>query len=149
MNYPRLRWCLHITISVASPICQEGQRERNFPIFAFSSRFFLFFPDFSWFSPDFSWFFPIFGKFSLSGVALCPPCHPNGYATAHNELCQWPPSTISILLPCTCEVIFHWSSNIKYLLTWWIQSRQHILQWSSTFARPWWFLSHATCKAFS
>ena len=51
--------------SVASPICQEGQSERTFPIFAFSSRFFLFFPDFSWFSP-------IFGNFSLSGVALCP-----------------------------------------------------------------------------
>ena len=39
--------------SVASPICQEGQSERNFPIFAFSSWFFLFFPDFSWFFPSF------------------------------------------------------------------------------------------------
>ena len=29
----------------SSPICQEGQSERTFPIFAFSSRFFLF-PDF-------------------------------------------------------------------------------------------------------
>ena len=46
--------------SVASPICQEGQSERNFPIFAFSSRFFLFFPNFSWFFPDFSWFSPRF-----------------------------------------------------------------------------------------
>ena len=36
--------------SVASPICQEGQSERNFPIFAFSSRFFL---NFSQFFPDF------------------------------------------------------------------------------------------------
>ena len=34
------------TSSVASPICQEGQSERNFPIFAFSSRIFLFFPEF-------------------------------------------------------------------------------------------------------
>ena len=68
--------------SVASSICQEGQSERNFPMFAFSSRFFLFFPDFSWFFPDFSWFFPRFlANFSLSGVALCPPCHPYGYAT--------------------------------------------------------------------
>ena len=66
------------TSSVASPICHEGQSERNFPIFAFSSRFFLFSPDFSWFFPDFS---QIFGKFSLSGVALCPPRHPSGYAT--------------------------------------------------------------------
>ena len=30
--------------SVASPICQEGQSERTFPIFAFSSWFFLIFP---------------------------------------------------------------------------------------------------------
>ena len=41
------------TSNVASPICQEGQSERNFPIFAFSSRFLLFLPDFSWFFPDF------------------------------------------------------------------------------------------------
>ena len=52
--------------SVASPICQEGQSERTFPILAFSSRFFLFFPDFSRF----------LAKFLLSGVALCPPLHP-------------------------------------------------------------------------
>ena len=31
------------TSSVASPICQEGQSERTFPIFAFSSWVFLFF----------------------------------------------------------------------------------------------------------
>ena len=36
--------------SVASPICQEGQSERTFPIFIFSR----FFPTFSWFSPSFS-----------------------------------------------------------------------------------------------
>ena len=59
--------------SVASPISQEGHSERNFPIFAFPFRFFLFFPDFPSFFPD---FFPIFGKFSLSGVALCPPLPP-------------------------------------------------------------------------
>ena len=66
--------------SVASPICQEGQSERNFLIFAFSSWFFQFF---SWFFfPDFSTFFPDFlANFSLSGVALCPPCHPSGCAT--------------------------------------------------------------------
>ena len=40
--------CL-ITSSVASPVCQEGQSERTFPILP------LF--------PDFSLFFPIFGKF--------------------------------------------------------------------------------------
>ena len=32
--------------SVASPICQEGQSKRNFPIFAFSSRFFPIFGNF-------------------------------------------------------------------------------------------------------
>ena len=51
---------------VASPICQEGQSERIFPIFAFSSRLFLFFPDFSLFSP-------IFGKyFAVRGGTLLP-----------------------------------------------------------------------------
>ena len=62
---------------VASPIYLEGQSERNFPIFAFSSRFFLFFPElvpkFSWFFPDFSQFL---ATFSLSGVAHCPLATP-------------------------------------------------------------------------
>ena len=48
--------CLIIS-SVASPVCQEGQSERTFPIFAFSSRFVLFFHDFSWFPPLFPDFF--------------------------------------------------------------------------------------------
>ena len=52
--------------SVASPICQEGQSERTFPIFAFSSRFFLFFPDFS----------PIFGKFFAVRGGTLPPLTP-------------------------------------------------------------------------
>ena len=46
--------------SIASPICQEGQSERTFPILAF-------FPDFSsfpWFFPDFSSLFPDFPSFS-------------------------------------------------------------------------------------
>ena len=55
--------------SVASPICQEGQSERNFQIFAFSSRF----------SPDFSWFFPDFWPFfRCQGWHSAPPCHPTG-----------------------------------------------------------------------
>ena len=46
--------CVHtVASSIASPICQEGQSERTFPIFAFSSRFFLFFPDFFPLFPDF------------------------------------------------------------------------------------------------
>ena len=52
--------------SVTSPICQEGQSEKNLPDFC------LFFPIF----PLFSWFFPsssrFLANFSLSGVALCP-----------------------------------------------------------------------------
>ena len=51
---------------VASPICQEGQSERTFLIFAFS-QFFLFFPIFP---PLFPEFWPFF---LLSGRALCPP----------------------------------------------------------------------------
>ena len=53
------------TSSVASPICQEGQSEITFPIFAFSSGFFLFFPNFSPFSR-------YLASFLLSGGALCP-----------------------------------------------------------------------------
>ena len=49
--------------SVASPICQEGQIERSFTIFAFSS----------WFFPDFSWFFPTFGNFFAVRGGTLPP----------------------------------------------------------------------------
>ena len=67
------------TSSVASPICQEGQSERTFPIFAFSSRFSSFFPDFCLFFPIFLFFprfFPIFGKFFAvrGGILPPPPC---------------------------------------------------------------------------
>ena len=60
--------------SVASPICQEGQSERTFPIFAFFSWFFIFFPDFS----------PIFGKFFFFAVrgGTLPPLPPQW-------LCYW------------------------------------------------------------
>ena len=62
--------CFTVCSSVASPICQEGQSERTFPIFAFSSRFFLCFP-------DFSLFFPIFCKFfAVRGGTLPPPLTP-------------------------------------------------------------------------
>ena len=60
--------------SVASPICQEGQNDRTFQIFAYSSRFVLFLPNFSLF---FSLFFSRFlANSSLSRVALCPPFEP-------------------------------------------------------------------------
>ena len=49
--------------SVASPICQEGQSERTFPIFAFSSQFFLFFLISPYFFPLFHDFFPLFPDF--------------------------------------------------------------------------------------
>ena len=69
--------------SVASPICQEGQSERNFPIFAFSSRFILFFLIFFLIFPR---FFPLFSDlgqiFRCQGWHSAPPrCHPSGYAT--------------------------------------------------------------------
>ena len=70
------------SINIRTPICQEGQSERTFPIFAYSSWFFLLF---SWFS----WFFPLsqfLANFLLSGVALRPPCVLSGYATAHTPL---------------------------------------------------------------
>ena len=74
--------------SIVSPICQEGQSETTFRIFAFSYRFFLFFflifplsflifPDFvpsSQFLAHFFFFFAVNG-------ALCPPCPHTGYAT--------------------------------------------------------------------
>ena len=78
--------------SVASLICQEGQSERNFPIFAFSSRFFWFFPDFF---PGFSWFFPDFWQiFAVRGGTL-PPLPPQW-------LCHW----LNHLFPTTKQIIF-------------------------------------------
>ena len=54
--------------SVASPFRQEGQSQRTFLIFTFSSRFFLFFP-----SPI---IFPIFGKyFAVKGGHSSPLTH--------------------------------------------------------------------------
>ena len=55
--------------SVASPICQVGQSEITFLIFAFSSWFFLFFS-------------LIFGKFFALRDGTLPPWPPRGYATA-------------------------------------------------------------------
>ena len=84
---PHLLWCCqlanplsclnHATSSVASPMCQEGQSERNFPIFAFSSRFVLFFPIFPWFFPDFFLLFPDFGQiFRCQGWHSAPLATP-------------------------------------------------------------------------
>ena len=73
--------------SVASPICQEGKVKEPSPIFAFSSRFFLFF---SWFSPSFSRFLT---NFSLSGVALCPLSPPVAMPLGSN------PTNASVLYP--------------------------------------------------
>ena len=75
------------TSSVASPICQEGQSERTFPILAFSSRFSLFFSIFTRFSslfPSFSLLFPIFDNFFAVKGGTLPPCPYTGYATAQN-----------------------------------------------------------------
>ena len=71
--------------SIARLVCQEGQSERTFPIFAFSSRFFLFFPD----------FFPLFPNFwqifLCQGWSSAPV--PPGYATddiLKSESGVWP-----------------------------------------------------------
>ena len=61
--------------SVASPICQEGQSERNFPIFAFSSRFFPSFPRF-------------LANVCCQGLHSAPPYHPSGYATEFTVQCR-------------------------------------------------------------
>ena len=53
--------------SVASPICQERQSERTFPIFAFSSRF----------PRSFSRFWQIF-RYARGGHSA-PPWHPQSY----------------------------------------------------------------------
>ena len=58
--------------SIASPICQEGQSERNFPIFDFSSRFFLFFVIF----PEFFLIFPDFWHFFAVRGGTLPPLPP-------------------------------------------------------------------------
>ena len=62
--------------SVASPICQDRQSERTFPIFSFSSQFFpLFFL-------IFSLIFPILAIFcAVKGGILPPPWPPGGYGT--------------------------------------------------------------------
>ena len=58
--------------SAASPTCQEGQSEKTFPIFVFSSRFLLFSPDFF-----LIFFFPIFGNFfAVTGGTLSPLAPP-------------------------------------------------------------------------
>ena len=67
--------------SVAIPFCQERQSERIVQIFAFSSWFFLFFPDFFLIFPDF------WQIFALSGVALFPPLPL--YLLRHWIHCKW------------------------------------------------------------
>ena len=65
--------------SVASPICQEGQSEINFPIFPLFPDFWLFFPIFPLFPPifsDFSWFFPSFWQFFTIRGGTLPPLPP-------------------------------------------------------------------------
>ena len=52
-NGPNWRKTVSSSSTVKSPISQEGLSERTFPNFAFSSLFFIFFPDFDNFSPIF------------------------------------------------------------------------------------------------
>ena len=67
-----------LTVSLASSICQEGQSERTFPIFAFFFRFFLSLPDFSWFFPLLPIFWQIFrcqGWHSAPDIFHCQRWH--------------------------------------------------------------------------
>ena len=60
--------------SIASPICQEGQSERTFPIFPLFLDLFPIVPLFFLIFPSFSWFLTIF--FHCQGGALTPlPLH--------------------------------------------------------------------------
>ena len=86
---PYCVWGLsYVSSSIASPICQEGQNERTFAIFAFSSWFFLFFP-------IFSLHFPIFGKFLAVKGGNLPPLTP-----------QW-----------LCHCVSHWHRFVFYAWT--------------------------------
>ena len=66
------------TCSVANHICQEGQSERTFPIFAFSSRFFLSFPIFP--VDCFRLLFPDFWQIFRCQGWYSAPWTPSGYA---------------------------------------------------------------------
>ena len=93
-----------ITSSVASPVCQEGQSERTFLIFTFSSRFFFFPRFFLIFSlfPDF------LANFSLLGVALCPPWPPSGQTTVNNIDCALMGYAILSHLSCEAHHLTCW-----------------------------------------
>ena len=78
--------------SVASPICQEGQSERTFPIIPL-------FPSFSCFFPIFSLFSLIFFKFFSQGGTVWTPC---GYATGSEDSFILPDNFISILSCVYC-----------------------------------------------
>ena len=76
-NFPPTSQNFPLHSSVASPICQEGQSETTFPIFAFSSRFFLFFPEFF---PSFPNFWQVFRCQGWHSASPLPPqwlrhCH--------------------------------------------------------------------------
>ena len=89
---------IHVFSSVASPRCQEGQNERTFSIFLFSSQFFPL-PDFSLFSyfssfsQIFPKFFPLFPDFwqvfRCQGGTLAP-FPPTGQATVCGKGELWP-----------------------------------------------------------
>ena len=74
--------CLFRTLSVSTPICQEGQSDRTFCL---SSQFC---PLFSQFFLILSLFFPILGKFFAVKGALCHPCSPppRSYATVSHRI---------------------------------------------------------------
>ena len=100
------------TISdVASSFCQEGQSERTFPIFAFSSRFFFFFTlIFLWFPPL---FLPIFGKFfAVRGHSA--PCSPL-FTLLTATTCSWSGSPRFPRSPDCRALLPKTTKNLKWI----------------------------------
>ena len=115
--------------SVASPICQEGQSEKTFPIFAFSSRFFLFFPDVFLRSR-------FLANFSLSGVALCPLDPQCNYS-----LCVKPNLRITQKVSASenshplCEILFQNLPQVVYGLTQFHCRKDNLHNYTITFKK--------------
>ena len=97
--------------SVASPIWQEGQSERTFPIFAFSSWIFLFFPN----------FFPDFWQ-----IFHCQWWHSAPLATpVATPLTFW--MTIIVILNFEWRKVYYAQSNIEICL----KMLCNVIQWCS------------------
>ena len=121
--------------SVANSICQEGQSDKTFPIFAFSSSFLLFFPNFSWFPPLFPDFWQLFCCQGWHSAPLAPPVatplavRPFGLHTFTKMKVECPLASICYLYPYVQNL--HFVKNfIKKVIPWAIYSVIHL--WKQT-----------------